>query len=314
MLSRFAIKPTALCFALCLSATNLSAQEASLATSSPGGTVYNLGLAIAEAGAGSEFDIRVTPFTSTTQAIPVVASGQVTFGLANAYELAMADTGTVSFEGSPIDGLRIVSALYPMRMGLMVRADSDIYSLADMTGRNVPSGFGSTATGELLIGAMLASGDLSYEDVNQINVASFGDMAAAFEAGRTDAMIGVLGSGRDARIAENVGGVRILGLGNDAEAETRVQEFVPVARIDPVLASSNILGVSDDSFALTYDYYIYTSEQTPDEVVAKALDALMSGKDVIALTVRAFADYSVDTAQRDIGIPFHPAALDSFSK
>jgi TRAP transporter TAXI family solute receptor len=314
MLSRFAIKPTALCFALCFSASTLSAQEASLATSSPGGTVYNLGLAIAEAGAESEFDIRVTPFTSTTQAIPVVASGQVTFGLANAYELAMADTGTVSFEGSPIDGLRIVSALYPMRMGLMVRADSDIYSLADMTGRNVPSGFGSTATGELLIGAMLASGGLSYEDVNQINVASFGDMAAAFEAGRTDAMIGVLGSGRDARIAENVGGVRILGLGNDAEAETRVQEFVPVARIDPVLASSNILGVSDDSYALTYDYYIYTSEQTPDEVVAKALNALMSGKDVIALTVRAFADYSVDTAQRDIGIPFHPAALDSFSK
>ena len=314
MLSKFFAKPTALCLALSLSATGLSAQDASLATSSPGGTVYNLGLAIAEAGAAAEFDVRVTPFKSTTQAIPVVASGQVTFGLANAYELKMADTGTVSFEGAPIEGLRIVSALYPMRMGLMVRADSDIFSVEDMAGRNVPSGFGSTATGELLVGAMLASSELSYDDVNSINVSSFGDMLAAFEAGRIDVMIGVLGSGRDAGVSENVGGVRILGLSKNADAETRMQEFVPVARMDPVLASSNILGVSEDSFALTYDYYLYTSEQTPDDVVAKALEALLSEKDIIAATVRSFADYSVETAQRDIGIPFHPAALEAFGK
>jgi uncharacterized protein len=314
MIAKQFIKYTASVFGLILFTTSSYAQDASLATSSPGGTVYNIGLAIAEAGTLSEFDIRVTPFKSTTQAIPVVANGQVTFGLANAYELKMADTGTVSFQNSRINGLRIVSALYPMRMGLMVRADSDIYSVSDVIGRNVPSGFGSTATGELLVSAFLASSELSYEDVNQINVASFRDMATAFQAGRTDVMIGVLGSGRDARIAENVGGVRILSLIKNTKAEKRMQDFVPVARMDSVLASSNILGVSDDSYALTYDYYLYTSENTPDDIVAKALDALLSKKDIIAGTVSSFANYSVVTATRDIGILFHPAALEFFNK
>ena len=113
MIAKQFIKYTASVFGLILFTTNSYAQDASLATSSPGGTVYNIGLAIAEAGTLSEFDIRVTPFKSTTQAIPVVANGQVTFGLANAYELKMADTGTVSFQNSRINGLRIVSALYP---------------------------------------------------------------------------------------------------------------------------------------------------------------------------------------------------------
>lgn len=304
----------AVSISLMCGASSVSAQDASLATSSAGGTVYNLGLAIAEAGAASGMDVRITPFNSTTQAIPVVASGQVTFGLANAYELQMAETGTVSFDGSPVEGIRIVSALYPMRMGLMVRADSDVYSVADLAGHNVPSGFGTTATGELLVGAMMASNDLTYDDVNAINVASFGDMIAAFEAGRTDVMIGVLGSGRDAGIAENVGGIRILGLPYSEAGVARMQEFVPVARMEQVLASSNILGVNDDSFAFTYDYYLYTSDQTSDELVTQAVETLLGGRDIIANTVRSFADYTVETAQREIGVPFHPAAVVALGK
>lgn len=295
--------------ALTLLAGAAAAQTYSLGTSQAGSLVNNLGLAIADAAQGAGLDLRITPFNSTTQALPLVASGDLTFGLANAYELQMADSGTVVFEGRAIDGLRLVTPLYPFRMSLMVRADSDIESFADLAGRRVPAGFGSTATGELLIGGMLGAGGISYDDVQQVTVSSFGDMRDAFEAGRTEAMITILGSGRDAQVAERVGGIRVLSLPGDAEAETRMQEFVPVARAEPALASEGITGLDEDIFALTYDYYLYTDEDTPDEVVTALLEAIVSGRDEIAAVIPPFAWFAPDQTVTTIGLPYHDGAL-----
>ena len=98
----FSLRAALSVFFLALSPVVAGAQQSSIATSAPGGSVHNLGLMLAEAAGAKGIDLRVTPFKSTTQAIPVVAAGEVNFGLANAYELQMAVSGTLSFEGRPI--------------------------------------------------------------------------------------------------------------------------------------------------------------------------------------------------------------------
>lgn len=303
------IKKLVTVFVLLLTPLAADAQNASLATSSPGGSVHNLGLMLANVAGEAGIDLRITPFNTTTQAIPVVAGGEVTFGLANAYELQMAESGTVAFDGSPVEGLRAVSALYPFKMSLMVRADSDIETMADLAGRRLPAGFGATATGEFLIGGMLAAAGLSYEEVEQVTVSSFGDMQTAFEADRIDAMIAIVGSGRDVRINETVGGIRVLGIPGDAEAEARMQEFVPVARAEPVAAADGLVGVTEDMFTLTYDYYLYTSAGTSEDIVTAVLQAVIDEQDTIAETIPAFAWFDVENADADIGLEFHPGAL-----
>lgn len=286
-----------------------AAQTFSLGTSQPGGSVHNLSLAIAEAALDAGLDLRVTPFNSTTQALPLVAAGELTFGLANAYELQMAATGSVVFEGRPMEALRLVTPLYPFRMSLMVRPDSGIDSFADLAGRRVPSGFGTTATGEFLVGGMLSAGGISYDDVERVTVSSFGDMRDAFEADRIDAMITILGSGRDAQIADRLGGVRVLSLPGDAAAQARMQAFVPVARAEAALASEGITGLGEDVFALTYDYYLYTAADTPDAVVATLLAAIVAGRDGITDLVPPFAWFAPGQTVAPIGIDYHPGAL-----
>lgn len=295
--------------AVVLSIGAASAQTLSLGTSQPGGSVHNLGLAISGAAQDDGIDLRITPFNSTTQAIPLVASGELSFGLANAYELQMAATGTVVFDGRIIETLRLVTPLYPFRMSLMVRASSDIESFEDLAGRRVPAGFGTTATGELLIGGMLSAGGISYDEVDRVTVSSFGDMRDAFEAGRTEAMITIIGSGRDAQIAERLGGVRVLSLPGDAEAQERMQEYVPVARAAAVSASEGITGLTEDIFALTYDYYLYTSVDTPDADVSAVLNAIVDGRAGIAELVPPFAWFAPEQTVNGIGLEYHGGAL-----
>ena len=304
----FSLRAALSVFFLALSPVVAGAQQSSIATSAPGGSVHNLGLMVAEAAGAKGIDLRVTPFKSTTQAIPVVAAGEVNFGLANAYELQMAVSGTLSFEGRPIEGLQAVAALYPFKMGLMVRESSDIRTMADLEGLRVPAGFGATATGEYLIGGMLAAAEMSYDMVEKVTVSSFQDMQKAFQAGRIDTMIAIVGSARDARISDSVGGIRVLGIPGDSDAEARIRSFVPVARAEPVLASEKLVGVTEDMFTLTYDYFLYTSADTPSEDVSSVLQAIVDGKDEITAAIPAFVWFDLSRSGSIEGLSLHQGA------
>jgi len=290
------------------------AETTGLATSSAGGAVHNMGVSIASVASAKGMDLRVTPFKSTTQAIPLVASDEIRFGLANAYELKMAHTGTVVFDGRPIKGIRLVAALYPFKMGLMVRTDSGIESMDGLRGKRLPSGFGATATGELLISGMLAASGLSYDDVEPVKVSSFGNMRKEFLSGRIDAMIGIVGSGRDVRISETVGGVRVLGIPSSDEAQDRLRQFVPVARAEPVLAADKIVGVEADMHTVAYDYYLYTTATADEQTVATLLDAVIEERDALTKTIPAFRWFDLKRVGTDIGIPFHPAVATVLKK
>lgn len=286
------------------------AQSYSIATSSQGSSVNNMGVAIADAAAGQGVDLRVTPFTSTTQAIPLVGGGEVSLGLANAYELLMADTGTVTFEGRQIEGLRLVATLYPFKMTLMVRADSDIMNIDDLVGRRVPSGFGTTAVGELLMLSILGAASVDYDDAVRINVSSFGEMRDAFVEGRTDAMIAVIGSGRDIQVSDAVGGVRMLPVPPDAASVERLQSIIPVARADVVLGNDGLLAIDSDMTVLAYDYYLYASVDTPDEIVVATLEALVAERDSLVERLPAFRWFEIGRLGTRLGdLDYHPAAV-----
>ena len=291
-----------------------NAQTSSIATSAPGGAVHNLGLLIAETTAQAGLDLRVTPFTTTTQAIPVVAAGQVDFGLANAYELQMANSGTVAFDGRQVKNLRTVAALYPFKLSLMVRADSDVSTVVDLAGKRIPAGFGATATGEFLIAGMLAASGLAYDDVEKVTVSGFGDMQKAFEAGRIDAMIAIVGSGRDVQIDRTVGRIRVLNIPADEAAQIRMREHVPVARAEPVAKTEGLVGIDEDISTLAYDYYLYTSAAVSDETVRTVLQGLIDGQKTIASSIPAFRWFDVSKADEDIGLDFHPAATIFYGK
>ncbi len=102
---------------LAASGTASAGEPVSLGTATVGGVTYRMGLAIAQvAQSGPGLEIRVRPFKTASQALPFVNTGEVMFGLADAYELTMAARGEGRFAGNAMQNLRVIGALYPIKM------------------------------------------------------------------------------------------------------------------------------------------------------------------------------------------------------
>ena len=300
-------------FALFWAASTAAADPISMATARQGSTTHSMALAISTVASDiSGLDIRPLPFQSTSQALPSVNSGEIGFGLENAHALLQATSGTLVFEGLAQENVRVVARLLPLRMTIGVRADSDIQSVADLKGLRLPSGFGTTVTGETLIETLLSTAGLSYDDVVRIPVASFSAMAEAFVAGDLDAYIFIPGSPRDANISVQIGGIRPIDLDDSAETLAIVRGILPVASLYDVAATENLLDVVDTTTVLQYDYFIYTNADQSDADVIALLEALSGGKESMEEMVASMRWFYPENMYADVPMPYHAAAIAYF--
>lgn len=282
--------------------------------STPAGTPsYAMALAIAKAvKEEAGLDFLPKPFKSTGQALPLVDRGELQFGLSNGAELAAAWNGAGVFKDRDAKSLRLVARLFPFRLALAVRKDDPAQSLADLKTRTLPSGFTTTTTGEQLIAAMLSTAGLTYQDVKSVKVADFQSMRDAFLDRRTDVTIFIIGSGVDQELARKVGGVRLLELPADADVDAKIKAVLPVARtelLDPKDAGDS---VDRPTRIMSYDFYLYAHEAAPAEAVTPLIAALLNRHDTLVAAYPSYSWLSRETIVGNIGIPYHPAAEQSY--
>lgn len=286
------------------------AEPQTIASAGQGSSTYNYALAISKAAnADNDMDLRPQPYDSTSQASPFVNSGEVDFGLENAIAIRQAMLGEGRFENHQMENLRLVARLLPMRMTLGVREDSGITSVEGLKGKRVPSGFLQAVTGEALISAMLASGGLTYDDVERVQVANFTAMAEAFVDGDTDVLIHVIGTPRDEQVSRNVNGLRALQLGGVGDAADRIKPFVPVASLQMLEPHPKLTTIKEPTQILQYDYFIYTNADEDDATVTALLQGLYEGKGTMVESVASLVWFQPDAMYVDVGLDYHPAAL-----
>lgn len=285
------------------------AEPVTIASAAQGSSTYNIALAIARAaGEVGGLDLRPQPYKSTSQGSAFVDAGEVDFGLENAFALRQAMLGEGRFEGARMANLRLVARLQPLRFVLGVRKDSDIATLEDLRGKRLPSGFRAAVTGEILIGAMLATGGLTYDDVVRVPVNDFTAMADAFAAGDLDAYIFVIGTPRDEQISRMVGGLRPVPLPDDAGARARVSALLPVGNLARIQPDPSLVDITAETVVLEYDYYVYTHAGADDATVRAMVDSLHGGKALMVESVAGMAWFDPARMYAAIDLPWHPAA------
>lgn len=290
-------------------APGLRADPVTIASAAQGSSTYNIALAIARAaGDIGGLDLRPQPYKSTSQGSAFVDAGEVDFGLENAFALRQAMLGEGRFEGAKMANLRLVARLQPLRFVLAVRKDSGIETLEDLRGKRLPSGFRAAVTGEILIGTMLATGGLSYDDVQKVPVNDFTAMADAFAAGELDAYIFVIGTPRDEQISRTVGGLRPMPLPDDDAARARVAELLPVGMLSRIQPDPTLVDIERETVVLEYDYFLYTHAGAEDAVVRAMVDSLHGGRDLMVQSVASMAWFDPGRMHAAIGLPYHPAA------
>ncbi|MCZ7564050.1 MAG: TAXI family TRAP transporter solute-binding subunit [Burkholderiales bacterium] len=134
-----------------------------------GGATAQVSAALAKVvSANSGMQMRPQPMGGTQQYIPLVNSGELEFGISNMMQAYMAFSGTGLSKGSRHDNLRLVSTLMVFRIGVFVRSDSGIKSVADLKGKRVPSEYTSAPLFHHLMTAFLANGGLEWKDVQPV--------------------------------------------------------------------------------------------------------------------------------------------------
>lgn len=283
-----------------------AAQTVALGTTK-GGSTGQVGTAIANI-ATQAGELRVIPqeTANTSQYVPMVDQGRIEFGIANYPQTAFALTGTGMSEGIAAPNLRMVASLMDFTSGMLVLKASGIATVADLKGHKVPR-FPDNSLGDFVIRAVLATADLTYDDVQQIPTANFPAMFDGLKDGSLDTSIATAGAAHVMDIMASAGDVKFLSL-DGAEDESRMAEVLPGTRIFDI-TGMDAEGVEGTTRIFGYDYMLFANAETPDAVVTAMTKALYEGKDALMATGPLWESFTPAGMGRSAGLPYHPAAI-----
>lgn len=162
-----------------------------MGTGGTSGTYYPLGGALCQVlnrALGTNITANATG--GAAENVRLINSGEVDLALAQTDNISYAMSGTVQFD-SVLDNFGAVCSIYPEILHLVVRADSDIYSISDLKGKRVSVGDVGSGT-ESNMPIILGEYDMTYEDIKP-NFLSYKESATAFQDGSIDAFFMLTG-------------------------------------------------------------------------------------------------------------------------
>lgn len=249
--------------------------------------------------------IDATPLPSQSQMINAhrVNSGELDMSVSNIAEATWAYHGLYAHK-EPQKKLRLVANLQLFRTALFAPVDAGITKVSQLKGHDVSGVFAPTPQLKMLMEKMLASGGLTWEDVNPIPVTGIKDGTDKLMNGKVQAAIGAIGSGLVAK-AHNKVGVRWLDFDNDT---FNFEEYPGYYMVKVPARAMNDESVEAEINVIEFPYVLVASEDTPDEVVYEAVKALWNSESLIQTNPFTKTFYRNNMNRASNGIPFHPAA------
>lgn len=297
--------------ALGLGGLTAQAQVVSIGTTH-GGAIAQLGATVAGVvSAGSGFQMRPQKMSGTQQYIDAVDSGRIPFGISNIMQYYMSTIGEGPSKGKKHEHLRLVATLVPFIQGVLVAKNSGINSIADLKGKRIPSGYGSSPLFVTFWQAFLKNEGLSYRDVKQVQVASLPKSWNAFKQGQVDAVIAAAGSAAVREMNAVIsGGVKYLPI-KDTPA---LRKALPRTRIVTVQPSPKMDGIVTPTPLHTYEVVLFAGKGIPDKTVLAVAKALDKGVASLKQGGALWAHYNPNDIARNYDLPYHPGAVSYYKE
>jgi uncharacterized protein len=307
-------RATAACIAAALGAGSAAADPISISTLPPGAINHAQAQVIAKViQENSDLQTRVVSFNSPAAILGAVEAGQADFALSSSDESTVAYTGTEDYEGKGMKNLRVAFTIMPFAVGLIVKKDGPIKTVADLKGKRFGTGWQGFKQGIPLANAMLATANLSLKDVDGVPVSTLLRAADDFKAGKADAFQFAVGGPKVAEIHAALGGVRFLSLDNSPDATQRMKAVRKAYR--PVLVNPlpHYAGLESPTWLMGYHILILTSVKTKDDAVYKAVKAIHGKKAEMAKGHPSFGAFTdAGMAEQFEDLQYHPGAVKFF--
>jgi TRAP transporter TAXI family solute receptor len=271
---------------------------------------YGVNAAIGQAiDEGTALSVTVQSFGGPVAYLPLLATGELDMAAVVTPDLGDAVRGAGPFAGMALPGIVVVAPLLPSPVGLMVRADSGIGSIADLKGKRVAWGIPAQASLQPYVEGALANGGLTAADVTQVPVASVRAGVTALVDGAVDATLFALRAGAVVEADTATGGIRWLPFDTSEAAVARMRALAPEAYLLPVEPAEGLVGVAAPMATMAYDYVLAARADLDDATVTAVATLLRDRAAEIAGSAGVLSALSAETVKRRYpALAYHPAA------
>ena len=277
-----------------------------------GAASYNQAVALGTAlGNAYDTSLRVLPATSDVARFIPLKQGRVQFGVVGS-ESFNAVEGTEAFSAPEIgpQPLRmLVGSNSDNCFTMALRGDAGIETVKDLKGKRVALVVGAPALQSNVAG-FLAFGGLTWDDVEPVEVASFGASWEALVNGQVDAITTITTGGLAQQAAASPSGLKWLPLPvSDTEGWARLQAIKPQfsprdGTLGPNLSEENPVACAGFPFPVVVAY----PEQDAD-LVYNLTKAINEQFDNYVKIESAMVGWSEDRQDFEWVVPYHEGAI-----
>ena len=299
--------------AMLLVAMTASASAAtflSIATGGTSGTYYPLGGDLANL-----FNTVIPDMNASAQAtggsadnLRLIDGEEAELGTVQNDVSYFAYTGTDSFEGEQITSFSVVSSLYAEYVQIVVRADSDIQTIADFKGKSISIGAAGSGVYTNALHVLEAAG-LTLDDIDA-QYLSFSESADGLKNKQIDAAFVCAGI-PNAAVTElsSTVGVRLISL-SDEEVASLIAAHPTYTNLK---LPADTYGLTEDVNCIAITALLVCSNNLDEQLVYDMTKAMFEQEGI--LTHAKAAEITLENAFNGVGeLPLHPGAARYFTE
>jgi TRAP transporter TAXI family solute receptor len=301
-----------------LTASAAMAQVVTMATGAQGSLAYNSGQAVAKVANDAGITVRTQPLVGY---LPLLDSGEIDFGFSNGVEAEYALGGTGNYDRAH-PNIRLVGTMFPLVTSIMAPCDLGLASVADLKGRagelRIASEYTSSTIIPYYIGGALANAGLSYDDFQQVPVASFVAGIEALGDGLVDIALVSLNAGAGQQAAVKLqgrGGLCYISLDDSAEGVAAFKEYLPAGSIVARAQNENVNGLqAHGANLISIPWMMLTHANADEELVYQITKAVAENNEALKASFPAFGNASLEEMAPANAVDYHPGALRYFEE
>lgn len=289
-------------------------QRITIGTNPQGSLYYVVGGGIAKI-LSEELGRRATtqPYAGSSVYLPLVDSGEVTLGLISSLDGGRSYRG----EGSePTRNLRTIARLWPLSYAYVTRADSDIRTIQDLAGKRVVVEIRANAALAAANRAMLASGGLSEDDVESVDIGNLPQGIEGLIEDTLDATAIAVGIPLTRQAHASIsGGIRYVALDGENATDAFLEEQLPGLFTTVVEPSDARPGVQEPTKVTGFDVFLIGSAEISDEEAAELARTVHEHFDTLREDYPPLRSAQADeVAAATNTVPYHPGAIAYFKE
>lgn len=253
------------------------------------------------------FDIECT--AGSSENIRRIHEGELDMAIVQSDTLYDAFFGKGAFrESGAVRNIAAVAATYVSACHIVVRADSDIYSIADLRGKKISPGLPGSSTRKNAE-QILSEVGLTFADVYLADI-SFSDSAAALQSGAIDAFFCTTMVGAQAmKLPGNATPIRLLGM-DDALIRRLMTKYNFEMTTIPAETYS---GQHRDVPTVGTKAVLIAGTEVSRQKVMTVIQLLFGNAQELKGTLKLDRVLDVEFATQNVPIPFHEGTAEFYS-